>query len=38
MKIHNRIIDIKCSPNREAEITKFKIKPGDDINIKIWNE
>ncbi len=38
MKIHTRIIVIKCSPNNVSEITKFKIKPGVDINIKIWNE
>ncbi len=38
MKIHTRIVDIKCSPNDVSEITKFKIKPGVDINIKIWNE
>ena len=38
MKIHTRIIDIKCTPNSVSEITKFKIKPGVDINIKIWNE
>ena len=38
MKIHTRIVDIKCSPNSVSEITKFKIKPGVDINIKIWNE
>ena len=37
MKIHTRIIVIKCSPNSVSEITKFKIKPGVDINIKIWN-
>ena len=38
MKIHTRIVDIKCTPNSVSEITKFKIKPGVDINIKIWNE
>ena len=38
MKIHTRIVDIKCSPNNVSEITKFKIKPGVDINIKIWND
>ena len=38
MKIHTRIVDIKCNPNSVSEITKFKIKPGVDINIKIWNE
>ena len=38
MKIHTRIVDIKYSPNNVSEITKFKIKPGVDINIKIWNE
>ena len=37
LKIHTRIIVIKCSPNSVSEITKFKIKPGVDINIKIWN-
>ena len=38
MKIHTRIVDIKCSPNNVSEITNFKIKPGVDINIKIWNQ
>ena len=38
MKIHTRIVDIKCSPNNVSDITKFKIKPGVDINIKIWSE
>ena len=36
MKIHTRIIDVKCNANDVSEITKFKIKPGVDINIKIW--
>ena len=36
MKIHTRIIDVKCTANDVSEITKFKIKPGVDINIKIW--
>ena len=35
MKIHTRIVDIKCSPNSVSDITNFKIKPGVDINIKI---
>ena len=38
MKIHSKIVDIKCSPNSVSEINKFKIKPGVDINIKIWDE
>ena len=38
MKIHSRIVDIKCSPKSVNDITSFKIKPGVDINIKIWNE
>jgi small subunit ribosomal protein S20e len=37
MRIHSRIVDIKCPPNAVADITNFKIKPGVDINIKIWN-
>ena len=37
MKIHTRIVDIKCSPESVSTITQFKIKPGVDINIKIWN-
>ena len=37
MRIHTRIVDIKCSPNSVSEITNFKIKPGVDINIKIWS-
>ncbi len=37
MRIHSRIVDIKCPPNSVADITNFKIKPGVDINIKIWN-
>ena len=36
MRIHTRVIDIKCNPNNVAAITDFKIKPGVDINIKIW--
>ena len=38
MKIHTRIIDIKCSPNDVSDITHFQIKAGVDINIKIWND
>lgn len=38
MKIHTRIIDVKCAPGRVQEITSFKIKPGVDINIKIWGD
>jgi small subunit ribosomal protein S20e len=37
MRIHTRIVEIKCPPNAVSEITNFKIKPGVDINIKIWN-
>lgn len=37
MTIHTRIIDIRCDPSQVSEITKFKIKPGVDINIRIWN-
>ena len=37
MKIHTRIVDIKCSPNNVSEITRFKIRPGVDISMKIWN-
>ena len=37
MRIHTRIVDIKCSPTSVSELTSFKIKPGVDINIKIWN-
>ena len=36
MRIHTRIIDIKCDPSNVSQITDFKIKPGVDINIKIW--
>lgn len=36
LRIHTRIIDIKCNPSNVADITNFKIKPGVDINIKIW--
>mmetsp|Transcript_11310 Transcript_11310/g.11632 ORF Transcript_11310/g.11632 Transcript_11310/m.11632 type:complete len:121 (-) Transcript_11310:74-436(-) len=36
LRIHTRVIDIKCRPNDVASITDFKIKPGVDINIKIW--
>ena len=36
LRIHTRIIDIKCNPNNVSDITDFKIKPGVDINIKIW--
>ena len=36
MRIHTRIVDIKCPPRSVSEITDFKIKPGVDINIKIW--
>ena len=38
MKTHTRIVDTKYSPNSVSDITKFKIKPGVDINIKIWNQ
>ena len=37
MKIHTRIVDIKCPSNSVSEITRFKIRPGVDINMKIWN-
>ena len=37
MKIHTRIVDIKCSANNVSEITRFKIRPGVDISMKIWN-
>ena len=36
MRIHTRVVDIKCNPNNVIDITDFKIKPGVDINIKIW--
>lgn len=36
MRIHTRVIDIKCKPNNVAAITDFNIKPGVDINLKIW--
>jgi small subunit ribosomal protein S20e len=36
MRIHTRIVDIECPPRSVSEITDFKIKPGVDINIKIW--
>ena len=36
MRIHTRIVDIRCPPKSVSEITDFKIKPGVDINIKIW--
>jgi small subunit ribosomal protein S20e len=36
MRIHTRIVDIRCPPKSVTEITDFKIKPGVDINIKIW--
>ena len=36
LRIHTRIVDIKCPPKAVSEITDFKIKPGVDINIKIW--
>ena len=37
MKIHTRIFDIKCAPANVADLTRFKIKPGVDIGIRIWN-
>ena len=37
MRIHTRIVEIKCPPASVSDITNFKIKPGVDINIKIWN-
>ena len=37
MRIHTRILDIKCQPTNVSEITNFKIKPGVDINIKFYN-
>jgi len=36
MKIHTRVVDVKCKPTNVADITNFKIKPGVDVNIKIW--
>ena len=36
MKIHTRIVDIVCPPNEVSNLTNFKIKPGVDINIKIY--
>lgn len=36
LRIHTRIIDVKCNPSNVVEITSFKIKPGVDISIKIW--
>lgn len=36
LRIHCRIVDIRCNPSRVSEITNFRIKPGVDINIKIW--
>ena len=36
MRIHTRIVDIRCPPASVSQITDFKIKPGVDINIKIW--
>lgn len=36
LRIHTRVIDVKCQPNNVTDITSFKIKPGVDINIKIW--
>merc|ERR1712170_63877 len=38
MRIHSRILEIRCPPNSVSDITNFKIKPGVDINIKIWNQ
>ncbi len=37
MKIHTRIVDLKCSPDSVSEITNFKIKSGVNISNKIWN-
>ena len=37
MKIHTRIVDLKCSPDSVSDITNFKIKSGVNINNKIWN-
>lgn len=36
MRIHTRIVEIKCPPNSVSQITDFKLKPGVDIKIKIW--
>ena len=36
MRIHTRIIEIRCPPNSVSQITDFKLKPGVDIKIKIW--
>ena len=36
LRIHTRIVDVKCNPNNVSDITDFKIKPGVDINIKVW--
>ena len=37
MKIHTRIIDVKCAPANVSDLTRFKIKPGVTIGIRIWN-
>ena len=37
MKIHTRIVDLKCSPDSFSDITNFKIKSVVKINNKIWN-
>ena len=37
MKIHTRIVDLKCSPDSVSDITNFKIKSGVNINNKICN-
>ena len=37
LRIHTRVVDIKCFPANVADITDFKIKPGVDINVKAWN-
>jgi small subunit ribosomal protein S20e len=36
LRIHTRIVDVKCNPSNISDITDFKIKPGVDINIKVW--
>ena len=33
LRIHTRIIDIKCNPSNVADITNFKIKPGVDVTM-----
>ena len=38
MRIHKRVIDIKCPSSVVKEITNFRIDPGVDVNLIVWKQ